>query len=169
MAAVDENATQLPMPNATTVPYPWQHRPLTVAVSMHGGMNEDLVRDQIEHTLTYYESGADGWAPENLSYELIENESAADITIQVYEYSYNTDAVDGDGSYGYVYGHDPDRDGALEYYTNATIAVAGIDERATGWHVGFWLAQSLGATDENDVPPPFVHADYEDRRSEWWE
>ena len=49
----------------------------------------------------------------------------------------------------------PDVDRALEYYTNYGITVSGIDSKAVGWHVGYWLGRGMGVTDPSELAPPF--------------
>lgn len=155
----------LPKPNATEVELPWQSR----NVSVYADYSDVAAghRPQVQHALEYFEEGADGTLEVTPRFETVESEADADIVIRLHASAQGTDARDTPGSIGRVYGMDPDGDGALEYYTNATIIVAGIDNDASGWHVAYWLAYALGYQ-QDEYPPPLVDADYDDRRSEWW-
>ena len=161
-------ASRLPTPNATERPIAWESTNISVLTSVHN-MQDSEVNSQIEHALNYYESGAEGWMESNVTFYMVSNESDADIVIEVYNSDTNSDLLVDEGSIGSVYGIDPDDDQALEYYTSARIIVGGIEEDAVGWHVGSWIAYSLGGEDLEDVPSPFDNADYDDRRDEWWE
>ncbi len=166
MSETEEYAATLPKPNATEVALPWQSRNISVYVDT-GGVAAGHDR-QVEHALTYFEEGADGTLEVTPRFETVGSRTAADIVIELYDSPEDTDWRDDAGSAGRVFGYDPDEDGALEYYSNATIVVAGIDNDASGWHVAARLAYVLGYTDD-EYPPPLVDADYDDRRSRWWE
>ncbi|MFW5984273.1 MAG: hypothetical protein ACOCRA_03660 [Halobacteria archaeon] len=66
-------------------------------------------------------------------------------------------------------GVDADGDGALERYDELRISLADVDDDAIGWHVGYWFGYGFGFEDESEWPAPFRDADYEDRRSDWWD
>lgn len=161
-------ASKLPMPNATERPIAWRSTNLTVYTSVDN-MDTADVNSQIQHALKYYESGADGWLKSSVTFTIVQNRTDADIIIEIYNSDVNTDDLEDDGSIAWVYGNDPDGDDALEYYSSSQIVVAGIEEDAVGWHVGSWMAYSLGGENMDDVPEPFENADYDDRRDEWWE
>lgn len=154
----------LPRPNATDVDLPWQNRNITVYVENNG---HEYHESQISHALEYFEGGADGTLDVTPRFIEVDAASDADIVIEVYESPKATSRLDEAGSIGRLFGHDPDEDGALEYYTRASITVAGIGHDASGWHVAYWLADALGYT-EDELPPPLVDADYDDRRGQWW-
>lgn len=162
--------TYLSQPNATGRALPWKNNTLTVYLSTENRTYTETVTEQVEHALAYYERGADGHVPENLSFVMTDNESAADITI-----SFPTAVTCGDdrstaGSCGWLWGYDTDTDRSLEYYSRVEIRVAHqTDAEAVGWHVGYWLTTAFGLESKDELPPPFVDADYSERRSEWWE
>ncbi|MDX1748480.1 MAG: matrixin, partial [Halobacteriales archaeon] len=55
------------------------------------------------------------------------------------------------------------------YYKRVVISLWDIDTDAVGWHIGYWLVYSFERTvTSEDIPPPFVDAQYHERRSDWW-
>lgn len=163
------DTTYLEKPNATERALPWENNTLSVYLSTENRTYTSTVTEQVEHALSYYERGADGHVPENVSFVMTENESAADITV-----SFPTAVTCGDtrstsGSCGWLWGYDTDTDDAFEYYYRAEIRVAHqTDAEAVGWHVGAWLADAFGLTSEEELPPPFVDPDYDTVYGEWW-
>ncbi|WP_135533962.1 matrixin family metalloprotease [Halostella pelagica] len=157
--------TTEPQPNATERALPWQNESLSVAVDVSNASNPSGAQDQVRHALDYYGDSADGTVPENVSFRIVENRSAADVVITYVE----TLPCQGDvGSCASRSGVDPDGDGAAERYDSLEITVAGVDTAAVGWHVGYWLGYGFGHTSEYDWAQPFRDADAEDRWSEWW-
>ncbi len=157
----------LPQPDARTLDLPWQNRTLDVYVDITtAGTGHE---SQVEHALQYFEDGADDTLAVTPTFRRVdaEGEADADIVIRVVGSWRDSELLGQDGSNGRVLGVDPDEDDALEYYTSARIAVGGIDNDATGWHVAYWLAYALGY-EPDEYPPPLVDADYDDRRSQWW-
>jgi hypothetical protein len=126
----------------------------------------DAAREHVQHALDYYADGANGTVPENVSFSLTENRSAADVVV---EFTEDLPCRTGDsGSCGRVQGTDPDGDGALERYDRLRVTLSDIDTEAVGWHVGYWLGYGFGFDEDPEWPEPFRNASYEDRRSEWW-
>ena len=158
----------LPQTNASERAIAWADPELSVFTDLSAVApgDRDTVRAQIGHALEYYADGAEGSVPDNVSFVRTTNRSAADVVVTYYdgENPCETDS----GSCSRLAGLDPDRDGALEQYTQLDVNLIGLDADATGWHTGRWLARGFGL-DESELPPPFVDASYRDRRSEWWE
>lgn len=169
MAALSEH-TYLSKPDVDERPVPWSNSTLSVAVddSNVTVQDEEAVQEQIGHAFDYYADGAEGHVPGNVSFVRTDNETTADIvvTFQDDPISCNGDLLR-EGSCAKYWGYNTDTDEAFEYYTQWQISIRDLDEDAVGWHVGSWLAGALGL--ESELPPPFVDADYDDRRSEWWE
>ena len=154
----------LPRPNATARDLPWSDSNFTVYL---GGTDSEAVREQVRHALDYYADGARGTVPTNVSYEFVDNRSAADVVVELTE---DLPCRTGDrGSCGRVRGTDPDGDGALERYGRLRITLSGVGTDAVGWHVGYWLGYGFGFEDDSDWPPAFRHASYEERRGDWWD
>ncbi|MFH5800447.1 matrixin family metalloprotease [Haladaptatus sp. CMAA 1911] len=158
----------LPMPNVDERDLPWQSEQLSVFVDYSNVSNfyRDDYKEQIQHTLNYYDEGADGTVPKAVSFQTTENRSAADIVIDFPDSVQCGDSSE--GSCGSFWGISPDADDELEFYTQGYINVAGIDEDAIGWHVGYWLGYAFEGVPE-DLAPPFQDADYDDRRDDWWD
>lgn len=162
----------LPKRNATDREFPWRDGSLTVYVdyanlteSGLSASDRSTVERQVERAVDYYDRGADGQVPENASVRIVDDRDEADVVV---EFATSAPCSAGDGSCGYRYGTDPDRDGALEWYTRARVALAGIDAEAVGWHVGYWLGYAVGFTEDGDWPAVFRNASAEQRRSDWW-
>ena len=163
--AHESSLATLPKPNATERALPWNDSTLTVAVDAANASDPEEVREQVRHALDYYERGGEGTVPENVSFRLVENRSAADVVV---DFTDELPCDDGTGSCGTRGGVDVDEDGELERYNRLRISVSDVDTDAVGWHVGYWLGYGFGFTDGSDWPDPFRDADSDDRRSEWW-
>ncbi|MFB6170962.1 MAG: matrixin family metalloprotease [Haloarculaceae archaeon] len=167
LMAARSQLTTLPQPNATERALPWNHSDLRVYVDDAAVASADRaeVERQIGAALDYYDRGAEGTVPENVSFVRVDDPARADVVVEFRD----TDACTaGSGTCGSVAGVDPDGDGALERYTKLHVTVVGIDPAAVGWHVGYWLGYGFGFDENSDYPPPFRDASYEERRSEWW-
>lgn len=163
--------TYLSQPDLADRALPWQNSTLSVYVDTENvtSHDQDEVDEQIGHALSYYEEGADGNVPENVSFTRTDNWSAADIRISIPDdYIECAGSPLREGSCGKSWVYDTDTDDAYEYFSDYSIYVRGIDEDAVGWHVGYWLSDAFGLA-EDEVPEAFVDADYDDRRSDWWE
>ncbi|WP_411964761.1 matrixin [Haloferax sp. YSMS24] len=154
----------LPRTNATEKAFPWDDPNFTVYVDDTDANDPEGARDQIRHAFDYYAEGAPGM-PDNLTFTYIDDPEAADIRVSFAEES---PCGAGAASCGSVGGYDPDGDGAVETYDRARIVLVDLDTDAVGWHVGYWMAEYLGAEDEADKPEPFRDATYSEQRSEWW-
>lgn len=157
-------AHTLDRPNATEAAFAWQSRNLTVYFSNDAAAGH---RSQVEHALDYFEGGADGTLDITPRFSFTGDREAADVVVELHDSHRDTDVLSDDGSVGTVRGFDDDGDGALEYYSRATITVAGIDNDASGWHVAYWLASALGYTTE-ELPAVLEDASHDERRSQWW-
>lgn len=163
----NQSAT-LPAPNASERDYPWEATTLRVSVdpSNVSSSERGAFDTQVQRAVEYYHGGAAGHVPPNVSIHLTDNHSRADIHIVYVE---RDPCQTGTGSCVERWGGDPDRDGAIEYYERAEITLVDVDIPAVGWHVGYWFGFLFGAGSEAELPPPFVDADYTDRRSSWWD
>lgn len=155
-----------PQPNATERAFPWKDTDFTVYVDAANASDPDVARDQVGHALDYYEGGADGTVPSNLTFRYVDSPENADIVVSFDDSSTCSDTA---GSCFRTVGPDPDGDDAIEWYSQLRIVLVGLDSDAVGWHVGNWLAYGFGMEDADEVPPPFRNASYRDRRSEWWQ
>ncbi|WP_129112618.1 matrixin [Halegenticoccus tardaugens] len=145
--------------------FPWLDADFPVYVDDAGARDPEGAREQVGHALGYYERGADGSVPENLTFRTVGSAAEADVVVR---FSDTSPCGPGVASCFATTGPDPDGDGAIEYYTQLRIVIVDTETDAIGWHVGNWIAYSLGAEEEAERPEPFRDADYEERRSQWW-
>lgn len=163
MNASADTYAYLSRPNITDRTYPWYSRNLSIYVAASPGYMGDETRSQVQHAVDYFRAGKGGVKPANVSLSITENKSDAQIVI-----NFTREMEDG-VSFGRGYGYNIDTDTPLEYRTYYVITIADIDDEAVGWHVGYWLSFALGIDKRSNLPDPFLDADYEDRRDEWWE
>ncbi|UPV73601.1 hypothetical protein M0R89_13765 [Halorussus limi] len=150
---------------------PWRNSTLSVYVDVSAlpGHDREDARTQIRHALDYYESGAEGSVPSNVSFVTTSNRSAADVRI-----SFADDPFDcggervREGSCGLSWVYDTDTDGAPEYFADYEIKLRDLNVDAIGWHVGYWLADAMGLSGD-ELPEPFVDSGDGERQSDWWE
>ena len=158
--------TTLPMPNATDRTLPWRDPNFTVYVDAANASDPAAVREQVGHALDYYADGANGTVPANVSYNVTDNRTKADVVV---EYADDLPCREAEsGSCGRVQGIDPDGDGALERYQRLHVTVSDVESDAVGWHVGYWLGYGYGFENESEWPAPFRDTSFADRRGEWW-
>jgi hypothetical protein len=156
---------KLTEPNATEREFAWADPNFTVYLDAGNVSNPEAVREQVDHALEFYERGANGTAPENVTFAYTDNRSAADVVIAFPE---TLPCSEDGGSCGSRHGVDTDNDGALERFDRLAVSIHGVDEEAVGWHVGYWLGFGLGFQEPDEWPAVFRNATYDERRSEWW-
>ena len=158
----------LPQRDAVNRSFAWESRTLSVHVAVGDGAGDRaVVERQVREALAYFDRGADGTVPEDVSFVRTSDPSAADVVVQVG----GATPCDRDaGSCRRLRGLDPDDDGALESYDRLEVYVVGLEPEAVGWHVGRHLGYSLGLTTDAEYPEPLrTTASYDERRSDWWE
>jgi hypothetical protein len=163
--------TYLSQPDLADRAVPWRNSTLAVHVDVSSlpGHDREEAREQVQHALDYYESGADGAVPSNVSFVRASNGSAADVRISIPDDAFDCGGERlREGSCGDFRVYDTDTDDAPEYFAEYDVRVRGLETDAIGWHVGYWLSSAMGLG-EDELPSPFVDADYDDRRDEWWE
>ncbi|KAB1188385.1 MULTISPECIES: hypothetical protein [Haloferax] len=152
--------TPLPVPNATTRDYPYHDTTLTVYVDLSNvsAAERDAYEAEIDHALSYYESGAAGFSPEGLTLTRVSDPSRAQVVISVAPFE--------DGYSGARWrrtGESTDGDDAFEWYTGGDIIVdAGMGPTLVDWYVGSALGYLLAADDRSELPPPFRDSDLRD-------
>jgi len=161
--------TTLPQTDALNKSYAWASTPLSVYVDLSAtpqGDRDELDR-QVEETLAYFERGAAGTVPDNVSFVRTQNRTAADVVIQV---GGETPCERDRGSCRYAGGVDPDGDGRLETFERVEVYVLGLEPEAVGWHVGRHVGYGLSLNEESEYPEPLkADASFSERRSDWWE
>jgi hypothetical protein len=152
MTAKVQHAT-VPKPDATDRANPWQTDELLVYYQpMTEGQppNESLV-EQYDIARNYYsEDAADGFIPEAVTLSRTQQKQAAHITLS------RVDPVSGGESTATWRGLDPDGDGALEYYTSATILIdSDVPMSEVSWHTGYSIGTTFGVSNRSALPEPF--------------
>ena len=158
----------LPRQDAVNRSFAWENRTLAVYVDIgEDAGDRSTVERQVNETLAYFDRGAEGTVPEDVSFVRTEDRSAADVVVQVGgDHPCEQDV----GSCRRIRGLDPDADGRLETYDRLEAYAVGLDPEAVGWHVGRHLGYGLGLTDDAEYPEPLrSSAGYGERRSDWWE
>lgn len=158
----------LPQQDAVNRSFAWSNRTLSVHVDIGDDAGDrTVVERQVTETVAYFDRGAEGTVPEDVSFVRTPNRSAADVVVQVG----GPNPCEGDaGSCRRIRGFDPDADDRLETYDRLEVYVFGLDPEAVGWHVGRHLGHTLGLTDDAEYPEPLrSSASYDERRSDWWE
>lgn len=153
----ERDLATLPRPDATERANPWNDTTLTVALV---GGDADY-GSELDYALAYVREGADGAVPENVSVRVVENATAADVTVRTVG---SDDCTDGAGSCLLLEGPDPDQDGAIETYTSAEIRLVGVDTDAASWHIA---SQFVGTFHTADSPDRLDAADARERRGAW--
>lgn len=163
MSAATDDIYRLPQPNASERALTFLTETVTVYADRSAlpGTDEQIDR-QLSAALDYYNDGAEGFVPENLSLVFVEDPDAADITITARQMETASNET--------LIGNSSDADPALEYYTSQTILVStDLDPETLGWHVGLWLGDSLVAPETPSGLPPAFDDPRTDPRREWWE
>ena len=158
--------TRLPMTDAVDKANPWGTDSLRVYVdyteNVHASEREAYA-GEVRDGLDYWNRGAEGYAPANLTLSLVRNESDADVVVR---FADSIDTADGTGYLARRRGNDPDGDGRVESFTHATVTVSERgDEDFVDWNVAAAVGYLLGHTENGEVAPPF-DGDIEDR-DEW--
>ncbi|RDZ61623.1 hypothetical protein C5B90_18510 [Haloferax sp. Atlit-12N] len=152
--------TRLPEPDAADREMPFRERTVAVHVDLSNVSPDErpTYEAEIDHALSYYENGADGVAPANLSFERVSDPAMADVRLSVSAF--------GDGDSGVRWrrtGVDADEDEALEWYTGGDLVVdADLGPSLVDWYVGAGLGYLLAADERADLPPPFRDGDLSD-------
>lgn len=152
--------------NATDRPFPWYGDTLHVAVEPDA-INGDpaVVREQVRHAVEYYDDGADGTIPTNVSVVVSDDPDFAEVVVTN---DSDRGCTIGDGSQGIFSLRNLDTDEQAELYTRMTICIGSVGEDAVGWHTGYWLGSAFGLQ-EGERADVFQDASYNEIRSEWWE
>jgi len=167
MAEVQVNAARQPLPDVKGQRYTFKEGHVDVYVDLESfDAPAARVNEQVGHAISFYNNSANGNVPPLLVVDRTHNRSEAEIVIKEIEGRLEClDEPRETGSCGPMFGYDPDRDGALEYYTNQTITIKNVDTEKIGWHVGFHMSFALNPDEEFY---PFESDAPEDLRQDWW-
>lgn len=144
--------------NASNRTYPWASETLAIAVAEDDSLRDEQ-RKRLETATRFISDGANGAIRNPPSVTVTDDTADADVVVAFEE---NTTCV---GDYGGEpasscadwRGPDVDDDGAPEYYTGGRVIVGEAGHEKPGWHVGFWIGDTLW-TDR--VPAPFYGWDH---------
>ena len=133
--------------------YPWASETLSVAVA-EGDSLRDVQRERLETAARFLSEGAAGAIHDPPSVTVTERPSDADVVVAFEENASCAGDYGGEPAASCVdwRGPDVDDDETPEYYTGARVVVGEAGHEKPGWHVGFWLGDTLW-TDR--VPAPF--------------
>lgn len=162
------NATLLPKLDAGNRTNPYRENPIEVFVDYDSFDHpRDEIRFQVGKAVSYYDVGSSPHVSDALEVTLTRNRSAAEIVVDEGQITF-CEGGSGAGSCGIAYGSNEDSDPNFEYYSFQNITIQGLDTPTIGWHVGYWMAFTVGgATSPDELPAPFRNADYE-KRTNWW-
>ena len=145
-----------PMTDAVNKTNPWESASLGVYVNYTAAVDESEHAGyavEIREGLAYWNDGAEGYAPPNLTLSLVENESAADVVVT---FADSVDTADGTGYEVNSGGTDPDGDGRIETFTHATVTLSERgDTDLLDWSVAAAVGYLLGDIDPDERAPPF--------------
>lgn len=167
MSAIDENATSLPVTNASDREFPFGKETIRVYVE-YGEFAEhkqEPAREQVEHALRWFEAGADGHLNESHEFVRVDDPERADIRIRLQKYV----GCRNDRVCAYYRYANPDSDPAPEEYTslNVTISMIDTDPDSVAWLVGWPMSKVLIDRRATHRPMPFQDNIIDQGR--WWE
>ena len=150
-----------PSPNASERPVPWNDSTVTVGIenSTVPASERDHYTREVRYAVAYLRDGADGAVPSNVTVQWTTDAEAAVVTVRVASAG-TCDA----GSCLLVEGPDPDRDGAIETYTRASILLGDIDTETVSWHTARQVVDVFGT---DDRPDRLDGANATERRGDW--
>jgi hypothetical protein len=144
---------------------PWREDVIDVYVSTDGlgERRAAAVERQVDTAVAYYDEGAEGTVPENVTFRRTGSQSDAEVVVLFRDDPW---CREGSGSCARVSGVDTDRDGTVEYYSGSTIVLSNVGTEAVGWHVGYWLGEAMGASSRDELSPAFQSGTK--RTGDWW-
>lgn len=154
------DAIRLPTPNVTEVEQPWIDNRLRVFIDISNVSSSQraIWDDEIAVALDYISDGADGAVPTVVSFEIVENESKANVVIRAHE-NLESDIASTSERFGF----DVDEDDALESYSLQRIQITtAASSRDVAYHVAYWLVRSWAHGDEI---PESIDGENDDRAS----
>ena len=152
--------------DATDRPFPWYGDTLHVGVepdSIEG--DPAVIREQVRHAVEYYDEGAEGTVPTNVSVVVTDEPAFAEVIVT------NESArgcTNFGGSQALTSARNLDTDSQPELYTRLVVCMGSVGEEAVGWHTGYWLGTAFGLED-GERAAIFRTNDPREVRSDWWE
>jgi hypothetical protein len=138
------------MPNASEIPNPWESQTVTVYYNTTTDELGDRHQRRLETARKYYNMGASGFLPSNISLIRTRDADAADIEIRM------VNTVDEGISRWQYRGFDPDDDDAFEEYDSGIVYIEqSASPRLIIWHAGNGFGRLFGVSNATELPPPF--------------
>lgn len=143
------SAGTFPKPDVDERDWKWATTNVTVYadVSEAAEHRHEKLRDEVRHMVSTYNRYDHENIPKNASFTLVDEPEEADIVVRIVDETPSGNYADGE-----VWGVDPDEDGRLEYYTNATIYIRDAHHDEVGSFAGNWMGWYLYADDDDDLP-----------------
>ncbi|MFC5971212.1 matrixin family metalloprotease [Halomarina salina] len=158
--------TTQPKTDATDRELAWNHSTLSVYVDYGDADDRQATERQVAAALGYFEDGAEGTVPENVSFVRVDDPGRADVVVR---FADDLQCGTRRGSCGRVEGYDPDGDGRLETYSKLEVTIANLDTEAVAWHVARWVGRGLSLDSDAEYPEPLRETtSAAERRTEWW-
>ena len=154
------------IPDAADRPNPWYGDTLHVGVEPDDIEGDPaVIREQVRHAVAYYDDGAEGTVPRNVSVVVTDEPEFAEVIV-TNESGRGCTRVS--GSQASIAGRHLDTDDQSELYTRMMVCIGPVGDDAVGWHTGYWLGTAFGLAD-GERAAVLQDADYDERRSDWWE
>lgn len=148
MAAEMATATQ-PQPSIYERDNPWPDDTVLVYYDSSSELRDHHIRP-LEEAREYYDDGAGGWLPDDVSVERTKDADKAHVTVRL------VDDTDGGDHLWQWWGFDNDADGEINEMDEGEIQIERqiSDDRIT-WGFGHALGQMFGVRDKSEMPDPF--------------
>jgi hypothetical protein len=158
----------LPRTDVTNRENPWSETVVEIYVEYDSvpASEREAVERQIGRTVDYYNDGAEGTVPEDVTFLETQDRAEAEVIVTFPDTLWCENG--GSGSCGQNWGYDTDDDGALEYYSDTYVGISGVATDAVGWHVGYWIGHTLTNGDADAGMPPAFNGN-RTRTGDWWE
>lgn len=148
-------------------PWYWQTTRVYIDTSNASSREGERLVEGTKTALGYFEEGAEGVAPENLTFEYVNDSENADVIVRVVD---EPACRDDPGSCDILWGTSTDaRDDVFNYNIKQVIELYELDPESYAWHVGVNFNLVFEPASQEEFAPPFRDASYDERRSEWWD
>jgi hypothetical protein len=128
---------------------PWEKKEIKIYYQgSNGALNDAGFILQFDEAINFYKSETN-YLPDDVTVSNTQQKGEAEIVVNV------TSNISGQSTANWK-GHDPDKDGKLESYTEGEIKInKNIDSNTSGWHLGYWLGMAFAPRSPSELPEPF--------------
>lgn len=149
MAAEMATATE-PQPSIYEQANPWDSETIYVYYAEDSELRDQHI-EPLEEAREWYDDGADGWLPDDVSVERTHDPDEADITVEM-----AGEIVGGDHRWQWR-GFDHDADGDFdEMYSGEIMMEHQMSDQRVTWAFGHAMGYMFGVEDESELPEPFA-------------